>query len=55
MPSTRTSRKPENDFSEYVTHAEHCLRLAQLAPNREDRVILREMAAEWLRLYETGR
>ena len=34
----------------YASYAEHCLKVAPNLPNRESRVIHREMAAEWLRL-----
>jgi hypothetical protein len=37
---------------EYIGYAEHCLKLAENSTDRELRVILREMAAEWLRLTE---
>ncbi|MDF3810719.1 MULTISPECIES: hypothetical protein [Rhodopseudomonas] len=39
---------------EYVDYAEHCLKLAKESTDRESRVILREMVAEWLRLSEVG-
>lgn len=42
------------DNDEYVDYAEHCLKLAKESTDRESRVILREMAAEWLRLSEIG-
>ncbi len=42
------------DNDEYVDYAEHCLKLAKESTDRESRVILREMAAEWLRLSEVG-
>jgi hypothetical protein len=38
---------------EYVRYAEHCLAMAKIAPEHESRVVLREMAAEWLRLADT--
>jgi len=34
----------------YASYAEHCLKVAELLPDREARVVHREMAAEWLRL-----
>jgi hypothetical protein len=37
---------------EYIGYAEHCLKLAKDNADRELRSILREMAAEWLRLTE---
>jgi hypothetical protein len=41
-----------NKCEEYIGYAEHCLKLAGETSDRELRVILREMAAEWLRLTE---
>jgi hypothetical protein len=35
---------------EYERYAEHCLKIVRLADNRQDRIIQREMATEWLRL-----
>ena len=35
---------------EYVGYAEHCVKLARQTNDLESRGILREMAAEWLRL-----
>jgi hypothetical protein len=37
---------------QYVTFATYCLQLAKVATDRESRTILREMAAEWLKLAE---
>ena len=37
---------------EYVGYAEHCVKLARQTNDRESRRILREMAAEWLRLVD---
>jgi hypothetical protein len=42
-------RKP-GKYEEYVHYAEHCLKLARIATNRETRTIQREMAAEWFKL-----
>jgi endonuclease V-like protein UPF0215 family len=36
--------------NEYVRYAEHCLKMAGIAPDRASRVIQREMAAEWIKL-----
>ena len=36
--------------AEYESYAEHCLRIAAQIPDRESRVLQREMAAEWLKL-----
>ena len=35
---------------EYMDYAQHCLKMAAQLPNRESRIILREMAAEWTAL-----
>ncbi len=40
---------------EYVRYAEHCLRITATIPDRDWRMLQREMAAEWLRLAETER
>jgi hypothetical protein len=37
---------------QYVDYATHCLQLAKVTTDRESRAILREMAAEWLKLAE---
>jgi hypothetical protein len=37
---------------QYVAFATHCLQLAKVAADRQSRVVLKEMAAEWLRLAE---
>ena len=39
----------------YVAYATHCLQLAKVAANRESQAVLREMAAEWLKLAEVSR
>jgi hypothetical protein len=36
--------------AEYVNYARHCLKTAETLPDRESRILHREMAAEWLRL-----
>jgi len=38
----------------YVTYATHCLQLAKVAADHQSRVILKEMAAEWLKLAEVA-
>jgi hypothetical protein len=38
---------------EYVGYAEYCVKLARQTNDRESRSILREMAAEWLRLVDS--
>jgi hypothetical protein len=35
---------------EYEMYAEHCLKIARLSDNRQDRILQREMVSEWLRL-----
>jgi hypothetical protein len=37
---------------QYVGYATHCLKLAKATADRESRAILKEMAAEWLKLAE---
>ena len=41
------------DWDEYVSYAEHCLSIARTLANREARIILREMAAEWTNLAQS--
>ncbi len=36
----------------YVTFVTHCLQLAKVARDGQSRAILKEMAAEWLKLAE---
>jgi hypothetical protein len=36
-----------DDWSKYITYAERCLAIARTLGSRENRVVLREMAAEW--------
>jgi hypothetical protein len=40
---------------EYVGYAEYCVKLARQTDDWETRVILREMAAEWLKIGGCGR
>lgn len=49
MTDDTTSGKRE----EYVRYAEHCLRIIDIIPDQDSRMLHREMAAEWLRLAET--
>ena len=35
---------------EYVRYAKHCLKIAEKLPEQASRILLREMAAEWLKL-----
>ena len=39
---------------EYVEYANHCLILASATTNNETRLLLRQMAAEWLELAEAA-
>ena len=39
-----------DDRERYVGYATHCLQLAKVATDRESRAVLKEMAAEWLKL-----
>jgi hypothetical protein len=41
-----------NKHKEYTRYAAHCLGLAPALTDQEDRVINREMAAEWLKLAD---
>jgi hypothetical protein len=36
----------------YVAYATYCLQLAKVAADQKSRVLLREMASEWLKLAE---
>jgi hypothetical protein len=40
---------------QYVAFATHCLQLAKVAANRQSRDVLKEMAAEWLKLVRSCR
>jgi hypothetical protein len=39
---------------QYVAFATHCLQLATVEADRQSRAVLREMAAEWLKLAEVA-
>jgi len=39
-----------NNFDQYETYARHCLSLTAHVRDRSSRLLLREMAAEWLNL-----
>ena len=41
-----------DDRERYVGCATHCLQLAKVATDQESRTVLKEMAAEWLKLAE---
>jgi hypothetical protein len=45
-----SSRRAEGEG--YVGYATHCLQLAKVATDQESRALLKEMAAEWLKLAE---
>jgi hypothetical protein len=40
------------NLDDYVRYAEECLALTKLAGDRSTRVVLREMAAEWIKLAD---
>jgi hypothetical protein len=42
------------DRERYVGYATHCLQLAKATADRQSRAILKEMAAEWLKLAEAA-
>jgi DNA primase len=47
---------PENDnYEDYERYAEYCLNMVAEITDQETRRILREMAAEWLRLADAIR
>ena len=37
---------------EYKRYAEHCLKIAGTLPHQDDRMIHREMSAEWFKLAD---
>jgi hypothetical protein len=37
---------------QYVAFATHCLQLAKISADRQSRAVLKEMAAEWLKLAD---
>ena len=41
-----------DDRERYVGYATDCLQLAKVATDQESRAVLKEMAAEWLKLAE---
>jgi hypothetical protein len=43
--------KPDK-HKDYARYAEHCLAMAKIASDQSSRILLREMAAEWLRLAD---
>jgi hypothetical protein len=38
---------------EYIQYAEHCVKMAMVAPDQKSRIVQREMAAEWLKLADS--
>jgi hypothetical protein len=43
----------KNDkHKEYARYANHCLEMTTMATDQDSRAVLREMAAEWLRLAD---
>jgi hypothetical protein len=47
---TAMSLPDDDKQSLYIAYAEHCLKLVRSVGERESRVVLREMAADWLNL-----
>jgi hypothetical protein len=45
-------QKGQRSIERYVGYATHCLELAEAATDQKSRMMLREMAAEWLKLAE---
>lgn len=43
---------PADKANEYIGYMEHCLTIARSLPDRKDRIVHREMAAEWVRLAQ---
>jgi hypothetical protein len=39
--------------AEYVRYAKHCLKIAEKLPEQGSRILLREMAAEWIKLAQS--
>jgi hypothetical protein len=48
--ATSMSRDIMARAEDYERYAEHCLKMAEIADSREDRIIRRDMAVEWLTL-----
>jgi hypothetical protein len=48
------SQRPIELRERYVGFATHCLELAKASNSQKSRVILKEMAAEWLHLAENS-
>jgi hypothetical protein len=54
MLSGRMADQSIDKREQYVDYATYCLQLAKLTADRESRAILKEMAAEWLKLAEVA-
>jgi hypothetical protein len=50
----RMTEQSIDDRERYVGYATHCLLLAKATADRASRAILKEMAAEWLKLAEAA-
>lgn len=50
----KNSVRQFDPLADYQLFAEHCLKMVALTDDRENRLILREMAAEWLRMAEAA-
>jgi hypothetical protein len=48
----REDNRSIDDRERYVGYATHCLQLAKVATDQESRAVLKDMAAEWLKLAE---
>jgi hypothetical protein len=46
--------RPIDKREQYVDFATHCLQLAKVTADHQSRIVLREMAAEWLKLAEVA-
>lgn len=53
FPSKENTRMQRETSAEYRAYALLCVDLATASSDRDKRVALREMAAEWLRLADT--
>ena len=51
-PERRMADRSIDKREQYVGYATHCLKLAKATADRESRAVLKEMAAEWLKLAE---
>jgi hypothetical protein len=51
---TRMADRSIDEREQYVGFATHCLQLAKVEADRQSRAVLREMAAEWLKLAEVA-